>query len=175
MHPILLLGLALGAGLAFTKRSNASSAPATTDAALIDPVERMHPNAETARKAIVNAMQVNSLSLYEQTAVAIETQLRMPLTAGHLRSWAAMAKQGGHAVAGSEGYGDDEVGASRPRMLRGRRGGKQMLPDWLRFSATQSKPAGDPNLIKATAKVMRRMGYVEHSEILLTESLGALR
>lgn len=254
MHPILLLGLAVGAGLAWTKRSAAAATPATTDAALIDFSEKSHPNAETARKAILNSMRVNSLTLYEMTAVAIETQLRMPKTAANLRTWATMAKQGGNAIAGEFGYGDDgdEVGARRrrrPKQLaaatsptkkrRRRRRARSAivpelaaaaavptvenvlaaaraeeapsyarsygygasdwgdegedeeegdededevgaarskeLPEWLRFSATQSKLAGDPKLIRATALLMRRMGYVRHSEIHLQLALGALR
>jgi hypothetical protein len=223
----MLLGLALGAGLAYSKRAS-SSVPATTDAVLIDPAEKAHPNAETARKAIVNAMTVNSMTLYEMTAVSIETQLRMPKTAANVRTWATMAKQGGHTIAGdevggSEGYGDDgdEVGARKRWVAslfrkvtaakasakkKKRRNGssaaasvdwssaqddegggdedddevgassrrKKTLPDWLRFSATQSMLAGDPRLIKATAQVMRRMGYHEHAAIHL-RALGAPR
>jgi hypothetical protein len=157
-HPILLLGLALGAGLAWVKRSNAKAVPATTDAALIDPAEKGHPNAENARLAIVNAMAVNSVTLYEQTAKAIETQLRMPKTAGHLRTWSTMAQQGGHTIAGDD---DGEVGSSAPPAAAKR------LPDWLRFSATQSKLVGDPRLIRATADVMRSMGYGPHADLHL--------
>jgi hypothetical protein len=53
---------------------------------------------------------------------------------------------------------DDEVGAS---------GKPKRLPDWLRFSATQSKLAGDPRFIRATAQVMQRMGYAAHAKIHL--------
>ena len=303
MHPIMLLGLALGAGLAYSKRSSSSKPTVQADSGLIDASEKAHPNAELARKAILNALSVKSLTLYEMTAVAIETQLRMPRTAANLRAYAQMAKQVGDTIAGddddevggsegygdddvagddddevggSEGYGDDdEVGARKrrvsslfkkvtaatrkakrrkrkpaaaaaapaPAVKRKRRkkraravapalaaavaapsvanvlaaanatpssavvpygaaaprvdwdsaeddedgdgddeGGADegdddevgassrrpnKLPEWLRFSATQSMLAGDPKLIKATAQVMRRMGYHEHAEVHL--------
>jgi hypothetical protein len=236
--PILLLGLAVAGGLAFLGR--ASKEPErehTNDLALIDASEKTAPGAELARKAIRNAMNVNSMTLYEMTAVAIENQLKMPKTAMNMRSWADVAKQGGSTIAGddddevggSEGYGDDEVGARRRRKkrvkklyakaaaegtttaepaqlgessssygpaplvnwsasddedeedeigARRRRGavkrsaGKRPLPDWLKFAATQSKLAGDPKLIKATAVLLGRMGYAEHAKIHLQESLG---
>lgn len=60
---------------------------------------------------------------------------------------------------------DDEVGAGA------RRGGSQRLPDWLRFSATQSMLAGDPKLIRATAQVMARMGHARHAQIYLKTAL----
>jgi hypothetical protein len=231
-HPILLLGLAVGAGLAWAKRGSSAPVPATTDAALIDPAEKTHPNAETARLAIVNSMTVNSVSLYEMTARAIETQLKMPKTAANLRTWSTMAQQGGHTIAGDDGdevgarrrrrhrrrsrraaaasmamvqaaaasspvlaplvrYGssspsdtidtdeggddeggdEDEVGAAaRPRRLSS---GAKRLPDWLRFNATQAVLVGDPSLIRATAHLMRRMGYVKHAEIHLRALNGA--
>lgn len=233
MAPILYLGLAVAGGLAFLGRSSKTPERAhEMDAALIDASEKSAPGAELARKAIRNAMSVNSMTLYEMTAVALETQLRMPKTAMNMRSWADVAKQGGHTIAGddddevggSEGYGDDEVGARRRRRkrvkklyakaaaegsassepvqlaesyagppplvnwstaddededdevgaARRRRGvvkRKRPLPDWLKFAATQSKLAGDPQLIKATAVLLGRMGYVEHAKIHLQESL----
>jgi len=253
LPPIFLAGLAIAGGLAFLKRSGSGSSPAatvapTTDLALIDPSEKTHPNAEVARRAIVAAMHYNSLILYESTAVAIETQLKMPKTAANVRIWAEMAKSGGQTVAGedsygddvggTDGYGDDEVGARRkvvrkilakhkaakakpkpkpkpkarpPARLAAKPkpaadeppplvnwssddndndddGGEDFggesddadddevgakakrpnkLPDWLRFSATQSMLAGDPQLIRATAQVMRRMGYHKQAAIHL--------
>jgi len=306
MAPIVYLGLAIAGGFALLKRSDSSPpVAATTDAALIDPSEKMSPNAEVARRAIVAAMHFNSLSLYENTAIAIESQLKMPKTAANVRTWAQMAKSGGLTVAGDDdevggthGYGDyDEVGAAKrvvkklyakhtaakpkpkarpkpkakplakarkrpsssarpaarvPPALNaptpeaspattttpeaptatpaaaaapiaveshpaepatpaavlalasspaapvslsswsgpsddgdgyddaeadddagddedevGATRSRKKLPDWLRFSATQSMLAGDPKLIEATAKVMRRMGYHEHAAVHL--------
>lgn len=240
MAPILFLGLALAGGLALASRSSSSTSakPAETiDLAMIDASEKAAPGAEIARQAIANSLRVNSLTLYEMTAVAIETQLHMPKTAGNVRSWAKMAQQGGQTIAGddevggAEGYGDDdsevgarrrrhrrvrklharhaatplpigpgpteegpaplvewanddddddagagddadEVGAKRRRGALHRRAGSKRLPDWLRFAATQSKLAGDPQLIKATAVLLGRMGYAEHAKIHLKEALG---
>lgn len=230
-HPILFLGLALGAGLAWAKRGSAAPVPATTDAALIDPAEKAHPNAETARLAIVNAMTVNSVTLYEMTAKAIAEQLKMPKTAGHLRAWSTMAQQGGHTIAGDDE--GDEVGARRRRRRRRRarrpsassqamvqaaaasspvlaplvsygasapsdafefddEGGSdgddegeevgassrrraRPLPEWLKFNATQARLVGDPRLIRATAQLMRGMGYPRHAEIHLQALDGSAR
>lgn len=174
VSPILILGLAVGAGLAWAKGKSSGPVAPTTDLALIDPSEKTHPNAETARLAIVNAMTVNSVTLYEMTAKAIETQLKMPKTAGHLRTWSKTAQQGGHAIAGEDDVAQLQASSSSSPVLASlvagssRRGGKaSRLPDWLRFHATQSKLAGDPRFIVATAQVMRRMGYRQEAEIHL--------
>src|SRR3982750_574100 len=121
MAPFIYLGLAVAGGFALLRRSDTHPPiAATTDAALIDPSEKSHPNAEIARRAIVAAMHFNSMTLFENTAIAIEG-LKMPKTAANVRTWAQMAKSGGQTVAGdefeiggTEGYGDyDEVGAAR--------------------------------------------------------------
>lgn len=161
--PILLLGLGVGAALALAKRASSSKPPPTTDAALIDPSERTHPAAETARLAIVNAMTVNSMTLYEMTARAIETQLRMPKTAANVRTWATMAKQGGHTIAGDEvgadDFGDDEVGAARRRVsklyrakLKARRARRKAAA----ASAGTAAPAAAASSSKPAAKKRRR-------------------
>lgn len=173
VSPILILGLAVGAGLAWAKSKGSGPVAPTTDLALIDPSEKTHPNAETARLAIVNSMTVNSVTLYEMTAKAIETQLKMPKTAGHLRTWSKTAQQGGHTIAGDDDVAQLQASAGSSPVLASlvvgaKRGGKAArLPDWLRFQATQSRLAGDPRFIDATAKVMRRMGYRQEAEIFL--------
>jgi hypothetical protein len=248
MAPIIFMGLAVAGGLALLSRASSSGGSnQTIDNALIDPSEKAHPNAALAQQAIAASMTRNSASLYEMTAIAIETRLGMPKTAANVRTWAKMAAQGGQQVAGEDddvgaddevgaarrvvrklyakhkaakakpkprpsarpvarparlgarprpsssrpssspapalalvdwspndepddepddaeiddaggGDEDDDVGASRPR---------KRLPDWLRFSATQSKLTGDPKFIRATAAVMHGMGYAEHAAIHL--------
>jgi hypothetical protein len=62
------------------------------------------------------------------------------------------------------GDDDDEVGAGLPR---------KRLPEWMRFLTTQSKLAGDPGQIEATAMVMQRMGYHRAAKIHLQAAKGA--
>jgi hypothetical protein len=151
MAPFIYLGLALAGGFALLKRSDHPAAvAATTDAALIDPSEKSHPNAEVARRAIVAAMHFNSLTLYENTAIAIEA-LKMPKTAANVRTWAQMAKSGGQTVAGDEfeiGADDwDEVGAAR----------RVVKKLYAKHVAAKKKPRPRPKAKpKAQAKPARR-------------------
>lgn len=156
---LIVLGLAAAGAWAFTKLK--PQAQRSTADAVIDPQEKASPNAEAARAQIAIAMSRNSLSLYESTAQEIE-RLRMPLTAGNLRGWASMAKQGGNVVAGDSNavageYDDDEIGAKRRRARQV--ASKAKMPEWLLFQLAQSKLSGDPSFVRATAKAAQRLGY----------------
>lgn len=161
MTSVLLLG-ALAVGAYMLKQSAKPEQAKSTVDALIDPGEKMHPNAQAARDAIAVSMSRNSMSLFESTALAVEA-MRMPKTAANVRGWASMVRQGGNYVAG-------EVGAmarplSKVRDIRAT--GSNPLPEWLRGQATIAHLSGDPALIEATAETMGRLGYRKHSRIFL--------
>lgn len=160
MSPILFFGAAVAAGAWLLKSAKPAEAKSTVDA-LIDPGEKMHPNALAAREAITVAMSKNSMSLFEGTALAVEA-MKMPKTAANVRGWATMVKQGGNYVAG-------EIGAARTRSVPNvaLRSTGSPLPEWLRAQATTAQLTGDPNFIEATARVMGRLGYREHAKIYL--------
>lgn len=162
LSPLLLVaGVAAFGAFLFKKAPNDPGPKSTVDA-LIDPAEKSHPNAENARFQIAQAMATNSISQMTATAEAVEHGLKMPRSAANLRAWRDMARAGGNAVAGDL-PGLFQVGAAPKRSQR--RGPE--VPEWLKFQATQSKLAGDPSFIRATAETMRRMGYRGAAEIHL--------
>lgn len=132
----------------------------TTDGAILDASELYSPNAANARFQIQNAVSSNNPALIRQTAEVIGTSLKMPKTADNLRAWATMVEGG--AVAG-------EVGAAFVRQRPGSDRRPIVIPDWLKFQATQSKLSGDPAHIRATAETMKRFGYRHAAKIHLSQ------
>lgn len=161
MTSVVLLG-ALAVGAYLLKSAAAPSKPRSTVDTMIDPSERHSPNADNARFQITNAIASGNADLIAQTANVIDTGLRMPKTAANLRAWGEMVRSGGGTRVA--GYLEDEVGARRRAKVAKN---ASPLPDWLRFQATQSKLAGNPEHIRATAKAMRMSGYSRAADIHL--------
>ena len=158
MPPILILGaIALGA---LVLRKKKPAAAASTPDAMIDPSEAYSPNAANARFQIANAIASNNPATIRATADVISTGLKMPKTGAILRAWASMVPGG--SVAG-------EVGAAFARQRPGSDGRPIVIPDWLKFQATQSMLSGDPGHIRATAETMKRFGYRNAAKIHLAQ------
>jgi hypothetical protein len=158
MPPLLILG-AIALGALVLRKKNPAAAKSTVDA-MIDPTELYSPNVALVRWQMSQAIATNDPTLIRSAADVISTALKMPKTGANLRTWADMVPGG--KVSG-------EIGAAFARERPGSDRKPIVIPDWLRFQATQSLLAGDPAHIRATAETMKRFGYRRAAQIHLAQ------